>query len=232
MENLYAGCQPVRRNQLLAGFMRNYKSTVTGGSFMEARGERFLNFGAGQPAPVGTTAGAGSDRGCDQADDLRGAVPRRGDGAATAASREAVTRSKRILVIAGPNGEPARPHSPSNSCRTTQTARSSSTPISSRPGSVLSVRIWPPSGPARLMLQQIDEHVRKRRQLRLRDHVEWPRLRAPDPPLAGAGLPSQTVLPAPADAGDGDRPCRPPGLGWRTRRTEPSDCYRILQWMA
>lgn len=39
----YAGCQPVRRNQFLAGFMRDYKSTVTGGSFMEARGEGFLN---------------------------------------------------------------------------------------------------------------------------------------------------------------------------------------------
>ena len=43
VENFYAGCQPVRRNQLLAGFMRDYKSTVTGGSFMEARGEGFLN---------------------------------------------------------------------------------------------------------------------------------------------------------------------------------------------
>ncbi len=43
VENLYAGCQPVRRNQLLAGFMRDYESTVTGGSFMEARGEGFLN---------------------------------------------------------------------------------------------------------------------------------------------------------------------------------------------
>ena len=43
VENLYAGCQPVRRNQLLAGFMRDHKSTVTGGSFMEARGEGFLN---------------------------------------------------------------------------------------------------------------------------------------------------------------------------------------------
>lgn len=39
----YAGCQPVRRNQLLAGFMRDYKSTVTGGSFVKARGEGFLN---------------------------------------------------------------------------------------------------------------------------------------------------------------------------------------------
>ena len=43
IENLYAGCQPVRRNQLLAGFMRDYKSTLTGSSFMEARGEGFLN---------------------------------------------------------------------------------------------------------------------------------------------------------------------------------------------
>ena len=43
VENLYAGCQPVRRNQLLAGFMRDYKSTVTGDSFMEARGEGSLN---------------------------------------------------------------------------------------------------------------------------------------------------------------------------------------------
>jgi len=43
VENLYAGCQPIRRNQLLAGFLRNYKSPVTGGSYMEARGEGFLN---------------------------------------------------------------------------------------------------------------------------------------------------------------------------------------------
>ena len=43
VENLYAGCQPVRRNQLLAGFLRGYKSAVTGGSFMEAMGEGFLN---------------------------------------------------------------------------------------------------------------------------------------------------------------------------------------------
>ena len=43
VENLYAGCRPVRRNQLLAGFMRDYRSAVTGGSFMEARGEGFLN---------------------------------------------------------------------------------------------------------------------------------------------------------------------------------------------
>ena len=43
IENLYAGCQPMRRNQLLAGFLRNYKSPVTGSSYMEARGEGFLN---------------------------------------------------------------------------------------------------------------------------------------------------------------------------------------------
>ena len=43
VENLYAGCQPIRRNQLLAGFLRDYKSEVTGGSYMEARGEGFLN---------------------------------------------------------------------------------------------------------------------------------------------------------------------------------------------
>lgn len=41
-ENLYAGCQPVRRNQLLAGFFRDYVSHVTGRSYMEARGEGFL----------------------------------------------------------------------------------------------------------------------------------------------------------------------------------------------
>jgi predicted HTH transcriptional regulator len=42
-ENLYAGCQPIRRNQLLAGFLRDYTSPLTGTSFMEARGEGFLN---------------------------------------------------------------------------------------------------------------------------------------------------------------------------------------------
>ena len=43
IENLYAGCPPVRRNQLLAGFMYDYKSALTGRSYMEARGEGFLN---------------------------------------------------------------------------------------------------------------------------------------------------------------------------------------------
>lgn len=42
-ENLYAGCQPVRRNQLIAGFMRDFESPITGTTFMEARGEGFLN---------------------------------------------------------------------------------------------------------------------------------------------------------------------------------------------
>ena len=42
-ENLYAGCVPVRRNQQLAGFMRDFPSPLTGTSFMEARGEGFLN---------------------------------------------------------------------------------------------------------------------------------------------------------------------------------------------
>lgn len=42
-EDLYAGCQPVRRNQLLAGFFRDFHSPLTGRSFMEARGEGFLN---------------------------------------------------------------------------------------------------------------------------------------------------------------------------------------------
>jgi predicted HTH transcriptional regulator len=41
-ENLYRGCQPIRRNQLLAGFMRDYVSPVTGRSYMESRGEGFL----------------------------------------------------------------------------------------------------------------------------------------------------------------------------------------------
>ncbi|MCP4700896.1 MAG: hypothetical protein GY862_29185 [Gammaproteobacteria bacterium] len=42
-ENLYAGCQPMRRNQYLTGFMRDYISPVTQRSYMEARGEGFLN---------------------------------------------------------------------------------------------------------------------------------------------------------------------------------------------
>ncbi|NJL28190.1 MAG: hypothetical protein HC897_10000 [Thermoanaerobaculia bacterium] len=40
-ENLFAGCQPVRRNQMLAGFLRGYRSQL-GRSYMEQRGEGFL----------------------------------------------------------------------------------------------------------------------------------------------------------------------------------------------
>lgn len=41
-ENLFFGCQPIRRNQYLTSFMRDYESPVTGRSYMEARGEGFL----------------------------------------------------------------------------------------------------------------------------------------------------------------------------------------------
>jgi predicted HTH transcriptional regulator len=41
-DNIYAGCQPVRRNQILAGFLRDYESPATGRRYMEARGEGFL----------------------------------------------------------------------------------------------------------------------------------------------------------------------------------------------
>lgn len=43
VENLYAGCHPVRRNHLLAGFLRGYKSPVTSASFLTTMGEGFLN---------------------------------------------------------------------------------------------------------------------------------------------------------------------------------------------
>jgi ATP-dependent DNA helicase RecG len=42
VEDLYRGCQPIRRNQLLAGFMREYASPETSRSYMESRGEGFL----------------------------------------------------------------------------------------------------------------------------------------------------------------------------------------------
>lgn len=42
-EDLYSGCQPMRRNQHLAGFFRDFQSPLTGSSLMEARGEGFLN---------------------------------------------------------------------------------------------------------------------------------------------------------------------------------------------
>ncbi len=40
--DLFAGCQPMRRNQMLAGFLRDYTSPLTGRAYMEARGEGFL----------------------------------------------------------------------------------------------------------------------------------------------------------------------------------------------
>jgi predicted HTH transcriptional regulator len=40
--DLFAGCQPIRRNQMLAGFLRDFSSPITGRSYMEARGEGFL----------------------------------------------------------------------------------------------------------------------------------------------------------------------------------------------
>ncbi|MBF0097997.1 MAG: putative DNA binding domain-containing protein [Magnetococcales bacterium] len=42
-EDLYAGCQPMRRNQHLAGFFRDFPSPLTGRSLMEARGVGFLS---------------------------------------------------------------------------------------------------------------------------------------------------------------------------------------------
>lgn len=41
-ESLFAGAQPYRRNQRLAGFLRDFTSERTGKSFMESRGEGFL----------------------------------------------------------------------------------------------------------------------------------------------------------------------------------------------
>jgi ATP-dependent DNA helicase RecG len=41
-ENLFAGCQPYRRNQLLCGFLRDFISPITERALMEARGEGFL----------------------------------------------------------------------------------------------------------------------------------------------------------------------------------------------
>jgi predicted HTH transcriptional regulator len=41
-DNLFSGCQPMRRNQYLVGFMRDYESTLTRRSYMESRGEGFL----------------------------------------------------------------------------------------------------------------------------------------------------------------------------------------------
>jgi predicted HTH transcriptional regulator len=40
-ENLFAGCQPYRRNQMLCGFLRDMESPITKRALMEARGEGF-----------------------------------------------------------------------------------------------------------------------------------------------------------------------------------------------
>ena len=42
-EDLYAGCQPMRRNQHLSGFFRDFPSPVSGRSLMEAPGVGFLS---------------------------------------------------------------------------------------------------------------------------------------------------------------------------------------------
>ena len=41
-EALFSGCQPVRRNQMLAGFLRDYRSSLTNRSYMEGKGTGFL----------------------------------------------------------------------------------------------------------------------------------------------------------------------------------------------
>ena len=41
-EDLFAGCQPVRRNQMLAGFLSYYSSPLTQRSYMEGKGTGFL----------------------------------------------------------------------------------------------------------------------------------------------------------------------------------------------
>lgn len=42
VEGLFAGCPPVRRNQILAGILREYENPLTRRSYMEGRGEGFL----------------------------------------------------------------------------------------------------------------------------------------------------------------------------------------------
>ena len=41
--DLYKGSMPQRRNDTIVGFFRYYKSPVTGGAYMESRGEGFMN---------------------------------------------------------------------------------------------------------------------------------------------------------------------------------------------
>ena len=42
VEDLFAGCQPLRRNQMLAGFLTEYISSVTNRAYMEGHGVGFL----------------------------------------------------------------------------------------------------------------------------------------------------------------------------------------------
>lgn len=41
-EDLFAGAQPYRRDQILAGFLRDFESTLTGRAYTEGRAEGFL----------------------------------------------------------------------------------------------------------------------------------------------------------------------------------------------
>ncbi|MGE3795495.1 MAG: ATP-binding protein [Dehalococcoidia bacterium] len=41
-DDLFAGAQPYRRNQILAGFLRDFESSLTGRAYMEGRAEGFL----------------------------------------------------------------------------------------------------------------------------------------------------------------------------------------------
>jgi len=41
-ESLFSGCQPVRRNQMLVGYLREYRSSLTNRSYMEGKGTGFL----------------------------------------------------------------------------------------------------------------------------------------------------------------------------------------------
>ena len=61
-EDLFAGCQPVRRNQMLAGFLRDYTSPFTERAYMEARGEGFLGNGSGMRTGERSTTGRSEHR--------------------------------------------------------------------------------------------------------------------------------------------------------------------------
>ena len=73
--------------------------------------------------------------------------------------------------------------------------------------------------PGRQTDAEADRRARAARtQLRLRDDAERTPSRAPDSPVAGAGLPGQAVLPASAHRGDGHRTCRTARVGGWPRR--------------